>query len=70
MYSMSQNKVPVPEQDLHHIRTGSALRRSIILKTVQENDHPGFCEVQTSYYNISMGRGRLALPRNASSVVV
>ena len=67
---MSQNKVRVLEQDLHRIRTGSALRQSIILKMVQENDRPGFCEVQTSYYNISMGRGRLALPRNAPSVVV
>ena len=70
MYGMSQKKVRVLEQDPHRIRTGSALRRSIILKMVQENDRPGFCEVQTSYYNISMGRGRLALPRNAPSVVV
>ena len=70
LYSMSQNKVPVLEQDPHRICTGSTLRHSIILKMVQENDRPGFYEVQTSYYNVSMGRGRLALPRNAPSVVV
>ena len=69
---MSQNKVPVLEQDLHQIHTKSALRWSIISKMVQKNNRPGFCEVQTSYYNniISMGRGRLALPRNVPSVVV
>ena len=33
----------------------------------EKNDHPGFCKVQIRYYNISVGRARLALPRYVPS---